>query len=915
VTLRGDGSGKSAASPSGKYDFSVEAIERAAGWPIREIETYRARLRAAGVPRDTILGWDRTVEEQKAALAASSAPTETAEDAEAIDEAPLSEQTRDAHARLVRSWLWEEQPPHRRRVSSAAVAAVGRNEPCPCGSGRKYKKCCLTTGGSGAIYTQADREAALQVLLGAIHPEDMDDAREHLWGKHLPLLETWTDPVLLDMAECALQGWVCFDELCDGETHAEAVLQHERNLGPGVRRYIETGRASAMKLYEVVQVTPSSGLTLRDVLDGGEVRVHERAGSRSLHVWDLLAARVMQRGASGQPEIDCGLFPLREHVREPLVAHLRKLRAELDDEDFKEACVPIFFDAWIGPGMPQLVNFDGEVQLLTTVHFDVVDEVKLVSALDHAPEIHADTAGIWTWVGTGRQRKEPVTRAFLRLEGDRLRIETNSRERGEAVKALVEQLAGDAARYRVTEHQDIEQAMQDAKGAGRQPAPLPEELREPAHEAVMQMLVEHYERWLDEPVPALDDVTPRAAAADPARRERVAGLIEGLEGLYEKALAAGEAAYDPTWMWEELHLEDLARGRSRKQLVPRLPHEVIAELEPEVEEVAAEIGERVRRLSRDDVARVIGRQEIDADLGFHRLVRATVRDAKEDGSAERAATAEGKRLAAWIGVLANFELHLRKVFWVDESLAWMLGATGLDVTGEALRPPFASFALVFTDRYTLGLMERLLAEDPAARLRGRILSVLTVYVTSSVVDEERGEMRIALAADAHDGGWPELVVRELTVRGDAGLAEMLRTITPGDDEGEALSTIVASPPLRSLLGLVFNAILYATSADADAVPGDPRGKDAPAPRRRRSGQLPPTSGVFRLPGKIDVTSLRQLKQVRRGASDVQAIRRCMVRGHWRRAGKSWKDDRPRWIRPYWRGPGSGAIVEREYRLK
>jgi hypothetical protein len=24
------------------------------------------------------------------------------------------------------------------------VAAIGRNEPCPCGSGRKFKKCCMT---------------------------------------------------------------------------------------------------------------------------------------------------------------------------------------------------------------------------------------------------------------------------------------------------------------------------------------------------------------------------------------------------------------------------------------------------------------------------------------------------------------------------------------------------------------------------------------------------------------------------------------------------------------------------------------------------------------------------------------------------------------------------------------------------
>lgn len=34
--------------------------------------------------------------------------------------------------------------PGRRRLADAPARKVGRNEPCPCGSGRKYKKCCLT---------------------------------------------------------------------------------------------------------------------------------------------------------------------------------------------------------------------------------------------------------------------------------------------------------------------------------------------------------------------------------------------------------------------------------------------------------------------------------------------------------------------------------------------------------------------------------------------------------------------------------------------------------------------------------------------------------------------------------------------------------------------------------------------------
>jgi uncharacterized protein len=34
---------------------------------------------------------------------------------------------------------------HRRPAASARQSKVGRNDPCPCGSGRKYKRCCATT--------------------------------------------------------------------------------------------------------------------------------------------------------------------------------------------------------------------------------------------------------------------------------------------------------------------------------------------------------------------------------------------------------------------------------------------------------------------------------------------------------------------------------------------------------------------------------------------------------------------------------------------------------------------------------------------------------------------------------------------------------------------------------------------------
>jgi preprotein translocase subunit SecA len=36
--------------------------------------------------------------------------------------------------------------PARRPEAARSGQKVGRNDPCPCGSGKKYKKCCLAKG-------------------------------------------------------------------------------------------------------------------------------------------------------------------------------------------------------------------------------------------------------------------------------------------------------------------------------------------------------------------------------------------------------------------------------------------------------------------------------------------------------------------------------------------------------------------------------------------------------------------------------------------------------------------------------------------------------------------------------------------------------------------------------------------------
>ena len=66
---------------------------------------------------------------------------------------------------------------------------VGRNDPCPCGSGKKYKKCCLSK-----TYTSIGRELTMQNklikdLIEFYHKnymETIEDAKSLFWGDFKP---------------------------------------------------------------------------------------------------------------------------------------------------------------------------------------------------------------------------------------------------------------------------------------------------------------------------------------------------------------------------------------------------------------------------------------------------------------------------------------------------------------------------------------------------------------------------------------------------------------------------------------------------------------------------------------------------------------------------------------------------------
>jgi hypothetical protein len=76
-----------------------------------------------------------------------------------------------------------------------------------------------------------------------------------------------------------------------------------------------------------------------------------------------------------------------------------------------------------------------------------------------------------------------------------------------------------------------------------------------AAEVIHNMLDQHYHQCLDEPIPALDNKTPRQCARSKKGREKVIEWLKHLENNeHRRATSQGQQPYDSRWMWDELKL-------------------------------------------------------------------------------------------------------------------------------------------------------------------------------------------------------------------------------------------------------------------------------------------------------------------------------------------------------------------------
>lgn len=478
---------------------------------------------------------------------------------------------------------------------------IGRNDPCPCGSGRKYKQCCLARHELVDARWQAWRRAE-----GTVVPAVMRFAAE-TWGQ--PLFDEAGDVFFVGVAltedeagaerwDQLYAPWFVFDFVpaprrawrrsTGAEWPAtmlalEYARRHEADLTSVEARFLRTACDAPLSFMVVTAVQLGRSLDLKDILTGEAHRVLERSASSSLQPGSIVLARVV---ADGDIAVMSGLgpYPLPPSAHNRIIdfrEQFLKGRGPLDRACLKASALEIVLmyrqlvDQMLNPAPPKLQNTDGDPLAPTTLVFELrcgvreaFDRLKGLSITTSEDELLEDasrsdsgelTRVEFLWSKKGNKLHpdwDNTTLGNVTLSTGAISVSVNSARRAKKVRGLIEKHLGRDALFLRQTIESVDALLDQGHRHDGDDARDKEHDRlasSPEGQAIIEEMTRHWKGWLDMTIPALGNVTPRNAAKTPLGRERLEALLGELSWRQD-ASPGNQFRVDVEWIRRELGL-------------------------------------------------------------------------------------------------------------------------------------------------------------------------------------------------------------------------------------------------------------------------------------------------------------------------------------------------------------------------
>jgi hypothetical protein len=471
-----------------------------------------------------------------------------------------------------------------------ASAKIGRNDPCPCGSGKKYKHCCLPGYAPSIDQVWARQHEESDRLNREITRYALSKFGERIY-------EAWQDfnmrddPQPLEEAEDErpifmpyfLYQWnpkvrSTTTRSAGGVVARGYMLERSKQLTARERMFLDQATTQPLTFYEVVWNQPGERVGVWDVLIGGETVVIERLGSKDLRRGDLLFAQIWHEpelsvfGSSAPIRIPPGkkieVIELRKKLKRKIAKQNRPLTPHdlLRYADLIRATYLDIRDQLLLP--PVLCNTDGDPLMFHTLTFrvesaeaafdrlaplavgrsrqELLDDAKLREN-GKLREVTID----WIKQGNGKFKTlDNTILGHIKISEGLVTAEVNSENRATRLRKEIEKRLGSMACHQSTVVQTLEKMrkrapQEKAEEAEQREAEMAAMLRDPEVKKQLQdVMQEHVEAWIQQKIPALGGRTPLQAVGDPDGKEMVEALLLDWERCEEMNISPNQIRPD-----------------------------------------------------------------------------------------------------------------------------------------------------------------------------------------------------------------------------------------------------------------------------------------------------------------------------------------------------------------------------------
>ena len=485
------------------------------------------------------------------------------------------------------------------------MAKISRNDPCPCGSGKKFKKCCLgkelesqrqplTYHDHCLKVVDSLRSKILQFMKKAEHDKFIDQAFKEYWRTLEPGLDP---PEFNEVAYLEFLEWYIHDYPI--AEHGQPIIRLFLESGPKLpseeMQILKDWQDAYISVFQVKEVEPGKGVMAEDIFSGEEFFLSDVSLSTQIKKWELITFRKIrvleewQLSAAGGREHPKSKDDIRNFVLEYFKFFKKQnpsaeLPTFLRGKGYLLAHRSLTLQAKPSE-LPDLFTSSGEKYEFWEAHYNLSDFHKALDLLDQEEDFQesdseADDHGrpitiYYDWLERGKSSGEikqikpqggltlksfftsgPGMESYrilgsIKLEPERLEMTAQGKERLAIGKRRLENILQNLIKHRVDSVQSLESMMEEKAKA--KPKKVDDEIPLEIKQALMKdMYDSHYREWLDYPIPALGGKSPKKAIRSIKGRQRVEDLLREMEYLHHES----DDGYDISWVRRELKLQD-----------------------------------------------------------------------------------------------------------------------------------------------------------------------------------------------------------------------------------------------------------------------------------------------------------------------------------------------------------------------